>query len=430
MKTKLTLACLALSLATMAQVSNQPTVFNISEYVEEYGYGIVPQSLSFDGTNRVYIRTADEQVAIYSNAFTPVKSFSITPIWSNERRVEAERTVTVTVTGGEETGRSVVCEWQNVGGLLVVYYQDGEAQYNIPNNWNNDSITKCLTQTIHRYPSSSNIITSGDSIFFIPDWDLYTPDHNFNSNDYYKPDLYGKQYVRNMILLLGGFMYSFFKDYEEIIEYSERQSSVSYSDWAVTNTYTSERAQTYGLGFTNYDNDQQLNREGGDGLCLTQTLFNEDEKYEYLSFPIDGYTEPQFYYPDEPVCGDCYSESQTYTQLSIGWSGAIYRGFDVMSEDGTTLQSVSFPTGFQMIEYVTAQIIKLSDEYYLICSGELNNASAMLVYKINHTGSGASVQQVSEPQQISSSYKFLRHGNVYIKQGNRTISVQGQEMRQ
>lgn len=166
MKTKLTFACLALSLATMAQVSNQPTVFNISEYVEEYGYGIVPQSLSFDGTNRVYIRTADEQVAIYSNAFTPVKSFSITPIWSNERRVEAERTVTVTVTGGEETGRSVVCEWQNVGGLLVVYYQDGEAQYNIPNNWNNDSITKCLTQTIHRYPSISNIITSGDSIFF------------------------------------------------------------------------------------------------------------------------------------------------------------------------------------------------------------------------------------------------------------------------
>ena len=389
MKTRLTFACLVLSLTTMAQVSNLPTVLNTSDYVNEFGYGVVPQSLSFDGTNRVYIRTADDQVAIYSNAFTPVKAFSITPTWSNERRVEAERTVTVTVTGGEETGRSVVCEWQGVGGLLVVYYQNDEAQFNIPDNWNNDSITKCLTQTIHRYPTISNIVTSGDSIFFIPDWDLFTPDHNYNTNKYYKPDVYGKQYVKDMFLLLGGFLYYFSKDYHEIIEYAERQSSVSYSDWSVTNTYTSDRAQTYGLGFTNYDTDQQLDREGGDGLCLTQTLFNQDEKYEYLSFPVDGYTEPHFYYPNEPICGDCYSESQTYTQQSTGWSGAIYRGFDIMSEDGIILQSVSFPTGFQMIEYVSAHIIKLSDEYYIICSGELNDASAMLVYKINRTGSGA-----------------------------------------
>ena len=82
-----------------------------------------------------------------------------------------------------------------------------------------------------------------------------------------------------------------------------------------------------------------------------------------------------------------------------------------------------------MIEYVSAQIIKLSDEYYIICTGLIGDNPAMLVYKINRTGSGASVQQVSEPQQISSAYKFLHRGNVFIKQGNKTYSVAGAEVK-
>ena len=100
-----------------------------------------------------------------------------------------------------------------------------------------------------------------------------------------------------------------------------------------------------------------------------------------------------------------------------------------MSEDGSTLQSISLPNGFQMTETVSAQIIKLEGEYYIICIGEMGESAAMLVYKINRSNSGASVQQVSEPQKISGAFKFIRNGHVYIKNGEKTYTIQGQEIK-
>ena len=73
-----------------------------------------------------------------------------------------------------------------------------------------------------------------------------------------------------------------------------------------------------------------------------------------------------------------------------------------MSDNGNSLQSVSFPSGFVMIGSVNAQIIKLSDEYYLICTGEMNDKPTMLVYKINRdNGNGIPVQQIGEPMRIA-----------------------------
>ena len=82
-----------------------------------------------------------------------------------------------------------------------------------------------------------------------------------------------------------------------------------------------------------------------------------------------------------------------------------------------------------MKDYASAQIIKLENEYYLICTGEIGENAAMLVYKINRTSSGASVQQVFEPQKISGAYKVLHNGHVYIKNSYKTYTLQGQEVK-
>ena len=109
---------------------------------------------------------------------------------------------------------------------------------------------------------------------------------------------------------------------------------------------------------------------------MTQTLFNEDEKYEYLSFPISGYIEVTGNSsPNNPICDYChYEDGETFTETISPISVAIYNGFNVMSEDGSTLQSISLPNGFQMTETVSAQIIKLEGEYYIdrdhFCSTE------------------------------------------------------------
>ena len=59
---------------TNAQVDNNPTIFNI----DRGGViNIIPKPLSYDGTNRVYVFNSDKQVTIYSNDFTPIKSFNM-----------------------------------------------------------------------------------------------------------------------------------------------------------------------------------------------------------------------------------------------------------------------------------------------------------------------------------------------------------------
>ena len=434
----------------MAQVSNLPIVFNLNNdrYVSGLSaFGVVPSSLSYDGSNRVYVRTDDNQVAIYSNAFTSVKSFNITPTMQGYVAISMERTVTVTVTGGEQTGSgNVICSYDD-NGLQVIpigsTYNDQTGattyDYNVPSTWDETDVKKFLESPQNMIPGASavngvisiisTIPASQGGTFFLYDIEPLTPDGR-ETGWFWKYETYGTRYPILMYLWKNGYLYFASVSYSVDNEYSDRQTSYSYSEWSETGRTSHESAQRGGLPFIDYDIDQVIYDEAsGDGLCLTQTLFNTDDKYEYLSFPISGYSEVTDDFPDEPVCSDCYYESTTFTQNRNYFSIALYNGFDVKSEEGNTLQSVSFPNGFQMKDAVTAQIIKLENEYYLICTGEMGENAAMLVYKINRTNSGASVQQVSEPQRISGAYKFLRNGHAFIQNGDKTYTIQGQNVK-
>jgi hypothetical protein len=274
-KTKSILLCLLFSVALTAQVTNLPTILQVND--EYNAFNVVPKQVSYDGSNRVNIRTADDQVAIYGNDFTPVKSFNITPTYYESINIYKERTVKVTVNA-------------------------------------EDNVT------------------------------------------------------------------------------------VEYGEWVETNTNKYEYAQDYGIGFFDYDS-QSIggNIEGiGDGLCLSQTLFNTDDKYEYLSFPheLSEEYEESGYTPDYHVPG-------TYTENKYFYQHSLYKSFNVMSEDGSILQTVTFPNGFEMWGLDKAQIIQISDERYILCQGEMNDNATLLIYKINRSSVGASVEQVCAPIKVS-----------------------------
>lgn len=441
MKTKLTMSCLLLSATLMAQVSNLPTVLNLNENNRYYesAFGVVPSSLSYDGSNRVYIRTDDNQVAIYSNAFAPVKSFSITPTLGGYVVIGMERTVTVTVTGGELITEKLEIETWHDKNLLELYLnctEEGcETTFNVPETWTEDDIKNYLENGINVWGDVDTIIATQPypegGTMFIWDMEAFYADGSETLN-YWEATKYGKKYPRVFYLWKNGYLYYCSNVYyREESTYSERQTTYSYSEWSETERTPHEYAITSGLPFINYDTDQIIFTEGasGNGLCLTQTLFNEDDKYEYLSFPKSDSKIIEGNSPDEPICDNCYEDGETFTENKNVYSIPIYNGFNVMSEDGNTLQSISFPNGFQMIESVMAQIVKLEDEYYLICTGEIGKNAAMLVYKINTTNSGASVQQVSEPQKIGEAYKFLHNGHVYIKNSDKIYTITGQELK-
>lgn len=275
MKIKFILLCLLFSVALTAQVTNLPTVLQVND--EGNTFNVVPKQLSYDGSNRVYIRTADDQVAIYGNDFTPVKSFNITPTYSEGNSIRNERTVTVTVNAEDEV-------------------------------------------------------------------------------------------------------------------------TVEYGEWVETSTSPYKEAEYRGLGFLDYDSQSIAGDiDGfGDGICLSQTLFNTDDKYEYLSFPHELREE----YEDDSYTPDYYAPG-TYTEIKYFYQSDFYKSFNVMSEDGTILQTVTFPNGFEMINDVTAQIIQLSGEFYILCQGEMNDNATLLIYKLNRSSVGASVEQVCAPIKAS-----------------------------
>ena len=275
MKTTSTLLCLLFSVALTAQVTNLPTVLQVNDEGEN-AFSVVPKQLSYDGSNRVYIRTADDQIAIYDNDFTPVKSITITPTRSEEIYITKEREVTVTV-------------------------------------------------------------NTEDNVTF---------------------------------------------EYGEWVEVERREYN---------------RPRTSSIGFTNYDANPTHHYmfETGDGVCLTQTLFNSDDKYEYLYFPHELSEEYDYVDPTPD-----YYESGTYTEEEIFYQYSLYKSFNVMSEDGAILQTVTFPNGFQMADYLDAQVIQLSEEFYILCQGEMNDYTTLLIYKINRSSVGASVEQVCAPIKV------------------------------
>lgn len=200
-----------------------------------------------------------------------------------------------------------------------------------------------------------------------------------NSYDFFRFDEFGTKYPQRYCLYEGksGILYECRDDY-----------SVTYTgDWTETkeyNDYTISCVER--LDFIDYDSHST---DSGKGIPLTQTLFNSDSKYEYIRDKIRIEA-------DESYEGDRDGDGQ------VDYEETFYRaactGFDIVSEDGTVLQSVDFAVG-TLDE--SGDISKINGKYYLRYytyeHSEGNHYS--LVYSIDK--GTTSVQQVGEPRRIS-----------------------------
>ena len=399
MKIKFILLCLLFSVALTAQVTNLPTVLQVND--EGNAFNVVPKQLSYDGSNRVYIRTADDQVAIYGNDFTPVKSFNITPTYHEWNTISKERTVTVTVTRGKLISSNVVVDHTSTGLIQELYLfneetQEGYYTYDVPASWTENDMKTYLENQEKETIVSVTPHPEGGWVF-VYDMDMYQPDGRDASN-YFMVDTYGKQYPEEAYLWQNGFLYDYYIEYNDESVYAEDEVTFEYGEWVETSTTKEVYAQDEGIGFLDYDSQSIVGDiEGfGDGICLSQTLFNTDDKYEDLSFQyeLSEEEESSSYTPD-------YNYSGTYTENKYLYQYPLYKSFNVMSEDGTILQTVTFPNGFEMINDVTAQIIQLSGEFYILCQGEMNDNATLLIYKLNRSSVGASVEQVCAPIKAS-----------------------------
>ncbi len=127
-------------------------------------------------------------------------------------------------------------------------------------------------------------------------------------------------------------------------------------------------------------------------VYLTQTLFNDDENFEYVvAIPSDE--------------GDYYMD-----------------GIKVMSDDGKVLQTLTFET--KMLSSYDYSIYKMGNNYYLCFTAPESEDYALNFYKINKSSDPSKVSIATAPVRIKVSPRVAERGQ------DITVAAEGEGVRE
>lgn len=134
-------------------------------------------------------------------------------------------------------------------------------------------------------------------------------------------NLFGKKYPRNWYALIDSTIYN--------VETYSRFYTITYNEEDAVWTRISENIETY----NNYIVDVRVYYEGIEikETYLTQNIFNNDEKWEYI-FPDYGELETNYYSTNVDV-----SDDGIVTLERSGWISPVLLGYGVYNEDGLKL---------------------------------------------------------------------------------------------
>ena len=153
-------------------------------------------------------------------------------------------------------------------------------------------------------------------------------------------------------------------------------------DWKVDDYSDTHYANLLSLSLKDFDQSCDDFRS----IYLTQTLFNTDDKYEYM-LPV---ITTSSYSEERDQDGDGQIDlKETRTDVKV-------TGFKIMSETGAILQTVTFDNGFYFDSNSSkANLLKVNGKHYLYFSGKTDEVeggnSAYLIYTIDSNSSSSSV---------------------------------------
>lgn len=374
MKTKLTLMCLTLSAMMMAQVNDNPVTIktDIGWYLDGHPFDIIPKSLSYDGSNRV-IMIGENQAEVYSNAFEFVRRFVYEPtICNEESRIKViEQTTAI--------GTQTVQIYSRESQQEISYEDDKGWNYSnyFPESWTLQQKVDYVGTIGYGEVLSYNTNEVGEVIVLFK-----------YENYYYHYLTSGRQYPTSWAII---------RDNQLFIGYAEYEDQYIYSDsWEEVSREPQYEKVNIGMGMFDYDNGEYQYVSGINMGIVTQTLFSEDELYEYIHFTEGEWIRAN--YGNEPT--PSHNDQETITRTS--YYHPLCGGFEILSETGNSLCSISFPSTFKVsLCYGTVNMIKLDGLYYLCVTGKISDEEyGELIYKIDRSDKQASIQQVSMPIRI------------------------------
>lgn len=176
-------------------------------------------------------------------------------------------------------------------------------------------------------------------------------------------------------------------------EYDYKEGQIYTGAWVESKKegYSPEEGIALGAYFYDYDADKLGYRYI---MQATQTLFNDDSKYEYLHYKYEiKEGTPRSYDRDQD--GEIDKEETYYR--------SVIKGFELVSEDGTILQSINFDRTFDYAEN-PANIFKMNGNYYVSFTFTYDDKDGKrkyptYIYAINP--STTSIQKVDIPQGLA-----------------------------
>jgi hypothetical protein len=195
--------------------------------------------------------------------------------------------------------------------------------------------------------------------------------NDYLENFYYGYSYFGTKYPRIYFRLKNDVMYRYTAYY-----------SVKYGEWRVSGTHVEDKHYNYKRLYL-----CNINLNQGDGQAnyyfeASQTLFNNDEAFEYI-LPKYVLSEGS----NEPTYQPTYDEQSIVTTRSTiitKKSNVVLAGFQVVSSNGTVIRDLDFEQGF--IGFSTPNnlfVVTIGEKTYLAFSGYQNGKSCTIFYLID-----------------------------------------------
>lgn len=304
---------------------------------------IIPKDYSFDGNAKLHFFDYDRNVSVYDDNIEIVKQFELSNQTYSFERTYVTKTREVKNVTAEVLHSEMYIDFND----YYMTYEDWLYQQEMMGGNDYTFIKKEMPDgTIKIY--GYNIWSVESTIFA------------YNH--------FGAEYPMTYLLYnpTEGTIHRFYVRYK--VEYTEWKESEKET---VSETYTASPMKLL------YWNMALGQSEEGPSFYVSQTLFNEDEDYEYIVSKYTLVEEGGDLISDDVISGDSQYGGEIILSkrdlVSTGYPAQT--GFRVMSSDGRVLKDIDFEDGFRLYDYNydDQYLIVMGNKTYIAIDGEYND---------------------------------------------------------
>ncbi len=318
---------------------------------------VVPKLFTYGDGLKVVSITGDDEVVIYNDDLLPLRKFNLNlPEYSVETKTQ-------------ERNSEAKLYSQREAGNVISNNKDWTGTWNDAKKWAASEVAQALM---------GMELEEHDGYQFWPTYEGY----------YFQYEKYGKKYPQTYCQWKA-------EDGTICLTYCEYEEHYT-GEWETVEKDSYKYGNITELFFEDYDENSYPDQN----FCISQTLFNDDENFEYIVPAYSGVTEDVTNVSDRD--GDGIDDRQTIVRHPER------SGFNVVSEDGTVLYSID-ATGID-------GVYRLNGKKYLVAS----DGNETTFYKIDSQAARISKVQSTPPVLVKQVYGI---DGIRRKQLSRGINI-------